>query len=104
MGVKQEISAHVDNGTSVAGAVGNSTPQNAATLNSYQNLLRSSSANQSMLQQEASSVFKGPAAMHNGMQILPWTEPSAASTIPTFWVISAPTASAQQSPGLGSAK
>jgi len=69
MGVKQEISAHVDNGTSVAGAVGNSTPQNAATLNSYQNLLRSSSANQSLLQQEASSVFKGPAAMHNGMQL-----------------------------------
>jgi hypothetical protein len=69
MGVKQEISAHVDNGTSVAGAIGNSTPQNAATLNSYQSLLRSSSANQSLLQQEASSVFKGPAAMHNGIQL-----------------------------------
>lgn len=66
IGVKQEISAHVDNGTFVAGSVGNSTPQNAATLNSYQNLLRSSSPNQSLLQQEASSVFKGP-AMHNGM-------------------------------------
>lgn len=69
MGVKQEISGHVDNGTSVTGGVGNSTPQNAATLNSYQNLLRSSSANQSLLQQEASSVFKGPAALHNGMRL-----------------------------------
>lgn len=69
MGVKQEISAHVDNGTSVAGGVGSCTPQNAATLNSNQNFLRSSSANQSLLQQEASSVFKGPAAMHNGMEL-----------------------------------
>jgi hypothetical protein len=69
MGVKQEIRAHVDNITSGVGAVGNSAPQNAAALNSYQNILRSTSANQSLLQQEASSVFKGPAAMHNGIQL-----------------------------------
>ncbi|PUZ68528.1 hypothetical protein GQ55_2G035600 [Panicum hallii var. hallii] len=69
MGLKQEISAHVDNGTSGVGAVGNSTPQNATALNSYQNILRSSSANQSLIQQEASSVFKGSAAMHNGIQL-----------------------------------
>ncbi|WVZ62031.1 hypothetical protein U9M48_011821 [Paspalum notatum var. saurae] len=69
MGVKQEISPHVDSGTSGVGAVGNSTPQSAAAVNSYQNILRSSSANQSLLQQEASSVFKGPGAMHNGMQL-----------------------------------
>jgi hypothetical protein len=68
MGTKQEISARVDNGASVAGAVGNSAPQNAAALNSYQNLPRSSSANQSQLQQEASGAFKGPAATRNGMQ------------------------------------
>lgn len=68
MGTKQEISARVDNGVSVAGAVGNSAPQNAAALNSYQNLPRSSSANQSQLQQEASGAFKGPAATRNGMQ------------------------------------
>ena len=69
MGLKQEIGAHVDNGSSGVGAVGNSTPQNATALNSYQNILRSSSANQSLLQQEASSVFKGSAAMHNGVQL-----------------------------------
>lgn len=69
MGVKQEIRAHVDNITSGVGAVGNCAPQNSAALNSYQNILRSSSANQSLLQQEASSVFKGPAAMHNGIQL-----------------------------------
>jgi len=68
MGLKQEIGAHVDNGSSGVGAVGNSTPQNATALNSYQNILRSSSANQSLLQQEASSVFKGSAAMH-GIQL-----------------------------------
>ncbi|XP_062233733.1 probable transcriptional regulator SLK2 [Phragmites australis] len=67
MGVKQEISAHV-NGTPGVGAVGNNIPQNAAALNSYQNILRSSSANQ-RLQQEASGVFKSPAAMHNGIQL-----------------------------------
>ncbi|KAJ1287885.1 hypothetical protein BS78_02G044800 [Paspalum vaginatum] len=69
MGVKQEISTHVDSGTSGVGAIGNSTPQSAAAVNSYQNVLRSSSANQSLLQQEASSVFKGPAVMHNGIQL-----------------------------------
>lgn len=69
LGVKQETRAHVDSGTSGVGAVGNSAPQNAAALNSYQNILRSSSANQSLLQQEASSVFKGPAALHNGIQL-----------------------------------
>ncbi|XP_062186792.1 probable transcriptional regulator SLK3 isoform X2 [Phragmites australis] len=70
-GVKQEISAHVDNGTPGVGATatGSDTAQNAAALNSYQNILRCSSANQSVLQQEASSVFKGPAAMHNGLQL-----------------------------------
>lgn len=56
----------MDNGTS---GVGNSAPQNAAALNSYQNILRSSSANQNLLQQEASSVFKGPASMPNGIQL-----------------------------------
>ncbi|CAL5066918.1 unnamed protein product [Urochloa decumbens] len=69
MGVKQEIRAHVDSRTSGVGAVGNSAPQNAAALNSYQNILRSSSANQSLLQQEVYSVFKGPAAMHSGIQL-----------------------------------
>ncbi|XP_062227898.1 probable transcriptional regulator SLK3 [Phragmites australis] len=68
MGVKQEISAHV-NETPGVGAVGNNSPQNAAALNNYQNILRSSSANQSSLQQEAWSVFRGPAAMHNGIQM-----------------------------------
>lgn len=42
---------------------------NAAMLNSYQTMLRSSSANQGLLQQEASSIFKGPTAMHNGIQL-----------------------------------
>ncbi|XP_035816560.1 uncharacterized protein [Zea mays] len=69
MGTKQETSARVDNGASVAGAVGNSAPQNAAALNGYQNLPRSSSANQSQLQQGASGAFKGPAATRNGMQM-----------------------------------
>ncbi|CAN6165236.1 unnamed protein product [Urochloa humidicola] len=69
VGVKQEIRAHADSGTSGVGAVGNCAPQNAAALNSYQNILRSSSANHSLLQQEASSVFKSPAAMHNGIQL-----------------------------------
>ncbi|KAF8732189.1 hypothetical protein HU200_016163 [Digitaria exilis] len=69
LGVKQETRAHVDSGTSGVGAVGNSAPQNAAALNSYQNILRSSSANQSLLQQEASSVFTGPAALHSGIQL-----------------------------------
>uniref|UniRef100_A0A0A9CPL8 Transcriptional regulator SLK2 n=1 Tax=Arundo donax TaxID=35708 RepID=A0A0A9CPL8_ARUDO len=68
MGVKQEISSHA-NGTPGVGAVGNNTPQNAGALNSYQNILRSSSANQSLLQHEASTVFKGPAAVHNGIQL-----------------------------------
>ncbi|CAL5078503.1 unnamed protein product [Urochloa decumbens] len=69
MGVKQEIRAHVDNGTSGVEVVGNSAPQNAAALNSYQNILRSSSANQSLLQQEVYGVFKGPAAIHSGTQL-----------------------------------
>ncbi|KAL6606302.1 hypothetical protein ACP70R_041955 [Stipagrostis hirtigluma subsp. patula] len=67
MGVKQEITSH--NETPGIGVVGNNTSQNAAALNSYHSLLRSSSANQSLLQQEASGLFKGPAAMHNGMQL-----------------------------------
>ncbi|KAL6647890.1 hypothetical protein ACP70R_015327 [Stipagrostis hirtigluma subsp. patula] len=69
MAVKQEISAHVDNGTPVIGAVSNNSPQNASALNNYQNILRSSSANQNLLQQEASSVFKGPAAVHSGIHL-----------------------------------
>ncbi|KAG8094060.1 hypothetical protein GUJ93_ZPchr0012g19709 [Zizania palustris] len=50
------------------GSIGNSQ-QNAAALNNYQNMLRSSSANQSLLQQETSSIFKGPTSMHNGIQL-----------------------------------
>ena len=44
--------------------------QNAAALNNYHNMLRGSSANhQGLLQQEASSIFKGPTAVHNGIQL-----------------------------------
>lgn len=68
IGVKPEMSTHVNNEAPGVGAIGNN-PQNAAALNNYQNILRSSSANQSLLQQEASSVFKGPIAMHNGIQL-----------------------------------
>ncbi|RLN12134.1 putative transcriptional regulator SLK3 [Panicum miliaceum] len=69
MGVQQETSAPVNNQTPSVGAIGNNTLQTATALNSYQNILRSSSANQILLQQEASSIFKGPAAMHNGIQL-----------------------------------
>uniref|UniRef100_A0A0D9WL87 Transcriptional regulator SLK2 n=1 Tax=Leersia perrieri TaxID=77586 RepID=A0A0D9WL87_9ORYZ len=65
MGVKTEMNA---NDTHSVGSIGNG-PQNAAALNNYQNILRSSSANQSLLQQEASSMFKGPTTMHNGIQL-----------------------------------
>ncbi|KAL6861602.1 hypothetical protein ACP4OV_017302 [Aristida adscensionis] len=68
MGIKQEMTSHV-NETPGIGVIGNNTPQNAAALNNYQNLLRSSSVNQPLLQQEASSLFKGPAAMRNGMPL-----------------------------------
>ncbi|CAN6309034.1 unnamed protein product [Urochloa humidicola] len=71
MGVQQETSAPVNTQTPGVGAIGNNTLQNATALNSYQNILRSSSANQILLQQEASSIFKGPAAMHNGIQLEP---------------------------------
>ncbi|CAN6166377.1 unnamed protein product [Urochloa humidicola] len=69
MGVQQETSAPVNTQTPGVGAIGNNTLQNATALNSYQNILRSSSANQILLQQEASSIFKGPAGMHNGIQL-----------------------------------
>jgi hypothetical protein len=69
MGVKQETSTSVNNQTPGVGTIGNNTLQNATPLNSYQNMLRSSSANPIFLQQEASSVFKGPTAMHNGIQL-----------------------------------
>ncbi|KAJ1257726.1 hypothetical protein BS78_10G018600 [Paspalum vaginatum] len=69
LGGQQEASASVNNQTPAVGAVGSNTLQNAPALNSYQNMLRSSSANQILLQQEASSVFKGPTAMHNGIQL-----------------------------------
>ncbi|CAN6297536.1 unnamed protein product [Urochloa humidicola] len=69
MGVQQETSAPANTQTPGVGAIGNNTLQNATALNSYQNILRSSSANQILLQQEASSIFKGPAAMHNGIQL-----------------------------------
>jgi hypothetical protein len=69
MGIQQETSAPVKNQTPSVGAIGNNTLQTATALNSYQNILRSSSANQNLLQQEASSIFKGPAAMHNGIQL-----------------------------------
>lgn len=69
MGVQQETSTSVNNQTPGVGAIGSNTLQNATPLNSYQNMLRSSSANPILLQQEASSVFKGPAAMHNGIQL-----------------------------------
>jgi hypothetical protein len=68
MEVKQEMSAHV-NGPHGVGTTDNNIAHNAAALNIYQNVIRSSSANQSVLQQEASSVFKGTAAMHNGIQL-----------------------------------
>lgn len=67
MEVKQEMSAHV-NGPHV-GATDNNVAQNAAAVNNYQNVIRSSGANQNVLQLEASSVFKGNAAMHNGIQL-----------------------------------
>lgn len=69
MGVQQETSATGNSRTPGVGAIGNNTLQNATALNSYQNLLRSSSANQILLQQEASNIFKGPAAMHNAIQL-----------------------------------
>ncbi|KAK8454691.1 hypothetical protein SEVIR_4G015300v4 [Setaria viridis] len=69
MGVQQEASASVNNQTPGVGAIGISTLQNATALNSYQNILRSSSANQILLQQEASSIFRGSAAMQNGIQL-----------------------------------
>ncbi|KAM3194850.1 hypothetical protein ACQJBY_071090 [Aegilops geniculata] len=43
--------------------------QNAAALNNYQKMLRGSSPNQSLLQQEALSTFKGPTAVHSGIQL-----------------------------------
>uniref|UniRef100_A0A0E0L773 Transcriptional regulator SLK2 n=1 Tax=Oryza punctata TaxID=4537 RepID=A0A0E0L773_ORYPU len=67
MGVKTEMNTHA-NETHSIGPIGNGL-QNAAALNNYQNILRSSVANQSLLQQEASSMFKGPTAMHNGIQL-----------------------------------
>ncbi|GJN10192.1 hypothetical protein PR202_ga28266 [Eleusine coracana subsp. coracana] len=63
MEVKQEMSAHV------VGATDNNVAQNATALSNYQNVIRSSGANQSVLQHEASSVFKGTAAMHNGIRL-----------------------------------
>ncbi|XP_040380810.1 probable transcriptional regulator SLK2 [Oryza brachyantha] len=67
MGVKTEMNTHAHETHSI-GPIGNG-PQNAAAINNYQNILRSSSANQSLLQQEASSMFKGPTAIHNGIQL-----------------------------------
>ncbi|AQL02462.1 probable transcriptional regulator SLK2-like isoform X1 [Zea mays] len=69
MGVKQETSTSANNQTPGAGAIGNNNLPIAAPLNTYQNMLRSSGASTISLQQEASSVFKGPTAMHNGMQL-----------------------------------
>ncbi|KAG2603884.1 hypothetical protein PVAP13_4NG014929 [Panicum virgatum] len=69
IGIQQETSAPVNNQTPSVGAIGNNTLQTATTLNSYQNLLRSSSANQILLQHEASSIFKGSAGTHNGIQL-----------------------------------
>jgi hypothetical protein len=69
MGIQQEISGHMNNGTPGIGAMGNNSPQNVAALSGYQNMLRSSSANQSLLQQAASRAFRGPGAMHGGMQM-----------------------------------
>jgi hypothetical protein len=69
MGTQQQISGHMNNGTPGIGAIGNNSPQNAAALSSYQNMLRSSSANQSLLQQAASMAYRGPGTMHSGMQM-----------------------------------
>jgi len=69
MGTKEEASASATNQTPGVGAIGNNALQHATPLNSYQNMLRSSSANPVLLQQEASSVFKGPTAMHSGIQL-----------------------------------
>ncbi|KAG2609088.1 hypothetical protein PVAP13_4KG054074 [Panicum virgatum] len=69
MGVQQETSAPVNNQTPSVGAIGNNTLQTATALNSYQNILRSSSANQILLPWEASSICKGPTAIHNGIQL-----------------------------------
>jgi len=69
MGVQQETSAPVNNQTPSVGAIGNNTLQTATALNSYQNMLRSSSANQILLPWEASSICKGPTAIHNGIQL-----------------------------------
>jgi hypothetical protein len=65
-GVKQEMTTHVNNEAPGAGAIGNN-PQNAAQQNNYQNMLRSSSANQGLLQQEAS---QNAAALNNYQNML----------------------------------
>ncbi|KAK3124531.1 hypothetical protein QOZ80_7BG0587930 [Eleusine coracana subsp. coracana] len=57
MEVKQEMSAHVNRSAHVVGATDNNVAQNGAS--NYQNVIRSSGANQSVLQHEASNVFKG---------------------------------------------
>ncbi|GJN24626.1 hypothetical protein PR202_gb12379 [Eleusine coracana subsp. coracana] len=67
MEVKQEMSAHVNRSAHVVGATDNNVAQNGAS--NYQNVIRSSGANQSVLQHEASNVFKGTAAMHNGIRL-----------------------------------
>ncbi|CAM0912518.1 unnamed protein product [Alopecurus aequalis] len=51
--IKTEMSPHVNNEVPGVGAIGNN-PQNPAAQNSYQHMLRSSSANQGLIQQEAS--------------------------------------------------
>ncbi|KAM3214981.1 hypothetical protein ACQJBY_067118 [Aegilops geniculata] len=65
-GANTEISTH---GNSEAPGVGTvcSSPQNAVAQNNYQNMLRSSSANQGLLQQEAS---QNAAALNNYQNML----------------------------------
>uniref|UniRef100_A0ACD5Y0D2 Uncharacterized protein n=1 Tax=Avena sativa TaxID=4498 RepID=A0ACD5Y0D2_AVESA len=52
-GTKTEMSPHANNEVPSVGAIGNN-PQNPAAQNSYQHMMRSSSANQALLQQDAS--------------------------------------------------
>ncbi|CAM0908789.1 unnamed protein product [Alopecurus aequalis] len=65
-GVKTEPSTQVNNEVPDAGTV-SSGPQNAAAQNSYQNMLRSPSPNQGLIQQEAS---QNGAALNNYQNML----------------------------------
>ncbi|VAI69202.1 unnamed protein product [Triticum turgidum subsp. durum] len=62
--VKTEMSPHVNNEVPGVGAISNN-PQNPAAQSNYQHMLRSSSANQGLLQQEASQNAAGMNSYQN---------------------------------------